>query len=69
MVTYSVMCDEDKLVDYLGVFEAGEERELLPEEVESWNRFRGVPLLQDNLPEGVHLTVVVTSDEEKEEAE
>jgi hypothetical protein len=67
MLKYRVETDRNMVVDYLGVFEEGEPQELTEADAAWFERSRGVPLLQDNLPEGVELTIVVV--EEKEEAE
>ena len=60
--------DETLVVDFLGVFEPDEEREITTEQADEFRRGRGVPLLETNAPEGAQVTIVV-GDEEKEEEE
>jgi hypothetical protein len=55
--TYTIRALETGMVDYLGVFTKGEERELTTDEVKFYEASRGVPMLPENLPDMVELTV------------
>jgi hypothetical protein len=57
MKTVSVKANRDVTVTYLGVFYEGEERELTEYEVGFYEFSTGLPLSQDNMPEGVELTI------------
>lgn len=60
-LTYVVTSKSDRVIDGLGVFKAGETRELEADIAESFRRIKGVQLLQDNLPDDVELTVRLMS--------
>lgn len=63
---YRVEVDRNIVVPYLGTFYEDQSPYELSEEDGAWfQRGAGVPLLQDNLPEGVTLTVLVGEGEEK----
>jgi len=61
---YRVVTDRNLVVDYLGVFEANEPQEFTEEDAAWFATSKGVPLVQDNVPEGVNVTVVVTEEKE-----
>lgn len=66
---FRVVSDEDRVVDYLGTFVAGEPQEFTEEEAAWFERSKGVKLLQTNVPDGVEVTIVLTDDEKKDEEE
>lgn len=47
--------DKTMTVDYLGVFQKDVVYDLTEDQIEFYERSRGVPFLEENLPEGVHL--------------
>ena len=63
-----IKANETTRIDYLGVFEEGTETELTTYQVEWFETSAGVPLTQENLPEGVELIGNGTSDEVVEAA-
>lgn len=65
---YRVVSDTSRVIDYLGTFEEGVEQEFTEEQAKAFQTFRGVPLLQGNVPAGVQVTIVV-GDEEKDDTE
>lgn len=60
---YRVVTDRDMVVDYLGVFEKDTPRTFTESDAAWFQRARGVPLLQSNVPDGVDVTIVVSSKE------
>jgi hypothetical protein len=61
VLTYEVTSDSDRVIDGLGVFKAGETQELEANIADSFQRIKGVALLQDNLPGDVELVVRLMS--------
>jgi hypothetical protein len=58
MMKYEVKADRDITVAGLGVFEKGKPVELTKEMQDSFETIAGLPLHDDNLPEGVTVTKV-----------
>lgn len=61
MLTYVVTSKSDRVIDGLGVFQAGVTQELEAGIRDSFQRIKGVQLLPDNLPEDVELVVRIVS--------
>lgn len=66
MFKYKVKADRDVIVEGLAVLTADEERTFSEYDEEQFYNMRGLRLNQDNVPEGVEVTIVVV--EEVEEA-
>jgi len=58
-VKYRVKSDRARVVDGLGVFSEGEEREFSKTEVDNFLWMAGVRVPWDAVPEGVEFTLVV----------
>lgn len=62
MLKFLVSSDRDVVVDGLGVFKAGEEREFDQVAAQGFTSLKGVLLGQPNVPEGVTVIVKVVED-------
>jgi hypothetical protein len=63
MLTYVVTSDTDRVIDFLGVFAAGEQQVFGQTAADHFHQQKGVPLNQSNVPEGVQVVIYVTPDE------
>jgi hypothetical protein len=64
-VKYKILAPagRDVLIDGLGAFPGGQEVELTDDQLESFEIMRGMKLNQDNVPDGVQVTVVTEEGE------
>lgn len=60
-MTYVVTSGSNRVIDGLGVFTANETQELDASVADSFQRIKGIQLLQDNLPDDVDLTIRLMS--------
>lgn len=65
MKKYVLTSDRKITVDYLGVFDEGVDYELTDYAVTYYEAQAGIPLAQENLPEGVSLKVTETKEAKK----
>jgi len=64
MLQYEVVSDSDRVVPGLGVFKKDEPQTFGLEANETFMRIAGIPLITDNVPEGVEVTLTATKGKE-----
>jgi hypothetical protein len=67
MLTYVVTADERKVIDGLGVFEAGETKIFGQTDAQQFQRLRGVPLNNDNV-QGASVVIIAIPNPVDEES-